>query len=349
MPGLPQARTAAAGSDGGDAGRPRQMPEHESTREAKLRRDAFVRKLPAFVQESVAELESLDEEVTTLEAQFRRERRQLERRFEALYAPLLARRAALIGSEPRVQGQAGEVSIPDFWLCAMKSETAISCNVTLKDEPALKSLRDVTCSTLQESKGIGFCLQFYFAPNKYFSNHILAKTYHLSGSDTEPVLERAEGTDIRWKPGMNLTVKLPNKSIVGNMVHQAGERCFSFFNFFQTLKISSDPVIVNQVTEMVEADYELARAFKDKLVPHAVRWFTTEAEDSEDFRSEASGDTEEAAEEFEAARLELALDAAVSDTKARALAESFDPPLPRSQASANASAPLQKLKGAMKM
>ena len=75
----------------------------------------------------------------------------------------------------------------------MKAETAVAVNVTPKDELALKSLRDITCSTLQETKGVGFCLQFYFAPNKYFSNHILAKTYYLSGSDTEPILEHAEG------------------------------------------------------------------------------------------------------------------------------------------------------------
>merc|ERR1719324_476082 len=119
----------------------------------------------------------------------------------------------------------------------MKSETAISCNVTLKDEPALKSLRDVTCSTLQESKGIGFCLQFYFAPNKFFNNHILAKTYHLSGSDTEPILERAEGTDIRWKPGRNLTLQQPSGAkTFSNSSGRQSDPCPSFFRFFDTLR-----------------------------------------------------------------------------------------------------------------
>jgi len=310
----------------------RQLPEYESSREAKLRRDVFVRKLPSCVQGSVLELEALDEDVASLEAQFRRERRQLERRFEALYAPLLARRAAVIAGETSLEGRAGEISVPDFWLGAMKAETAVAVNVTPKDEPALKSLRDITCSTLQESKGIGFCLQFYFAPNKYFSNHILSKSYHMSGSDTEPILERAEGTDIRWKPGMNLTVKQPAvKKLGGSSEGLQSEPCPSFFRFFDTLRISSDPALVNHVADWVESDYEVGRAFKDKLVPHAVRWFTGEAEDEEDFRSDASGDTEEATDELEAARLELALDAAVSAP----------------QASSNASvAAVQKLKGA---
>jgi len=311
MPG--QARNASGyvgGSVANNATAPsRQLPEYESSREAKLRRDAFVRKLPGKVQGSVVELEGLDVEVSDLEAQFRRERRQLERRFEALYAPLLARRATIVTGATGVEARAGEATVPDFWLGSMKAETAVALNIMPKDESALKLLRDVTCSTLQEAKGVGFCLQFYFAPNKFFSNHILAKTYYLSGSDTEPILERAEGTDIRWKPGMNLTVVVQPR---------CSDPCPSFFRFFDTLRVSSDPALVNHVADWIESDYEVARAFKDKLVPHAVRWFTGEADDMEDFRSDGScRDAEEAADELEAARFELALDAAVAAPQAK--------------------------------
>merc|ERR1719359_2519084 len=112
---------------------------------------------------------------------------------------------------------------------------------------------------------------------------------------------------------MNLTVKQPAVKKLGNgSAGQQSEPCPSFFRFFDTLRISSDPAATNRVAEWVESDYEIGRAFKDKLVPHAIRWFTGEAEDTEDFRSDDSGDAGEAAEELEAARLELALDAAVS-------------------------------------
>lgn len=299
MPGTPQARQAN-GTANGSAGlaavgtTSRHPFAHEASREAEARRSSFVRSLPACVQERVATLEAIDEEVANLEAQFRRERRQLERRFEALYAPFLARRAAVVAGETGGNQRAAEV--PDFWLGAMKAETAVATNVTPQDEPALRYLRDVTCSTLQEAKGVGFCLQFYFSPNKYFSNNILAKTYHISGTDTEPIIERAEGTVIRWKPGMNLA---------------ATNGCHSFFCFFDTLKVSPDPAMINRVADWVESDYEIGRAFKDKLVPHAVRWFTGEAEDAEEFESDDSRDAQEATDELEAARLELAVDAAV--------------------------------------
>jgi len=192
MRGPSQARNASGkppSSAGLNATVPvRQSLEHEASREARERRDAFVRKLPRNVQDSVGELETFDTAVVELEAQFRRERRQLERRFEALYAPLLARRAALVAGERIVGVRSDAVPVPDFWLGAMKAETAVAVNVSPKDEPALKSLRDVTCTTLQEAKGIGFCLQFFFAPNKYFGNHVLSKAYILSGSDTEQSL-----------------------------------------------------------------------------------------------------------------------------------------------------------------
>lgn len=302
MPGVQQANASSAGSAGYAAGTStsRHPFEVAAAREAEARRNNFVRNLPVYVQESVAALEAIDEEVANLEAQFRRERRQLERRFEALYAPFYARRAAVVAGESRNNQRVAEV--PDFWLGAMKAETAVAANVAPKDEPALRYLKDVTCSTLQEAKGVGFCLQFYFSPNKYFSNHVLAKTYHVSGSDTEPVIERAEGTDIRWKPGMNLA---------------ATNGCTSFFRFFDTLRVSPDPAMINRVADWVESDYEIGRAFKDKLVPHAVRWFTGEAEDAEEFESDEERDAEEAADELEAARLELALDAAVASPDPR--------------------------------
>ena len=34
------------------------------------------------------------------------------------------------------------------------------------------------------------------------------KTYHIFEEDGEPILQRAEGTDIEWKSGKNPTVKV---------------------------------------------------------------------------------------------------------------------------------------------
>jgi len=36
---------------------------------------------------------------------------------------------------------------------------------------------------------------------------VLSKSYFMV-DDTDPILERAEGTEIQWKPGKNVTVKV---------------------------------------------------------------------------------------------------------------------------------------------
>jgi hypothetical protein len=38
-------------------------------------------------------------------------------------------------------------------------------------------------------------------------HQVLSKSYHMLDDD-EPVLERSEGTEIDWKPGKNITVKV---------------------------------------------------------------------------------------------------------------------------------------------
>lgn len=44
---------------------------------------------------------------------------------------------------------------------------------------------------------------------------MLTKTYHML-DDTEPVLEKAEGCSIDWKPGKNCTVKVRRALLMNN-------------------------------------------------------------------------------------------------------------------------------------
>eukprot|EP01052_Picozoa_sp_SAG31_P008676 SAG31_NODE_441_length_15661_cov_17.905423_19_plen_109_part_00 len=57
-------------------------------------------------------------------------------------------------------------------------------------QPALDSLVDVQSLLLEDC--MSFRLVFTFAPNDYFTNGSLEKTYHLIDDD-EPILEKAEG------------------------------------------------------------------------------------------------------------------------------------------------------------
>lgn len=59
----------------------------------------------------------------------------------------------------------------------------------------------------EEIETTGFKLTFTFKENPYFTNTVLTKTYYMLDDD-EPVLDRSEGTQIDWKPGKNITVKV---------------------------------------------------------------------------------------------------------------------------------------------
>ncbi|WOL20418.1 nucleosome assembly protein 1 [Canna indica] len=102
------------------------------------------------------------------------------------------------------------------------------------DEGALKFLKDIRCCRIgNPSKG--FKLEFFFDPNPYFKNSVLTKTYHMSNSDDDPVLEKAVGTQIEWYPGKCLTQKVIKKKPKKDQRRQLiikTENCESFFNFF---------------------------------------------------------------------------------------------------------------------
>merc|ERR1712224_290887 len=83
--------------------------------------------------------------------------------------------------------------------------------------------------------------EFSFAPNEFFSNSALSKVYYLADTDDCPVLDKALGTEIQWKPGKNATIrvvkrKTKNGKTAGKVITRR-EPCGSFFNFFSTLEI----------------------------------------------------------------------------------------------------------------
>ncbi|KAL6209676.1 hypothetical protein ACLB2K_020616 [Fragaria x ananassa] len=83
-----------------------------------------------------------------------------------------------------------EKGVPDFWLTAMKNNEVLSEEISERDEGALKYLKDIKWSRIDEPKG--FKLDFFFNANPYFKNSIRTKTYHMIDDD-EPILEKAIG------------------------------------------------------------------------------------------------------------------------------------------------------------
>ncbi|KAL1326673.1 hypothetical protein AAHE18_13G246400 [Arachis hypogaea] len=83
-----------------------------------------------------------------------------------------------------------EKGVPAFWLNAMKNNEVLAEEISEHDEGALKFLKDIKWSRIDNPKG--FKLEFYFDTNLDFTNTILTKAYHMIDED-EPILEKAIG------------------------------------------------------------------------------------------------------------------------------------------------------------
>lgn len=185
--------------------------------------------------------------------------------------------------------------IPEFWLTLLKNHPQIVETITEEDEGALKHLVDVRMSYMEQP---GFKLDFEFSDNDYFTNKVLSKTYyyqdHAYGGDF--VYDHAEGCAVDWKEGKDLTVTIETKKQrhKGTNKTRVVKRTVpsnSFFYFF------SPPAIPNEEEEIdeeeaegldakLEADYEMGEEFKDKIIPHAVDYFTGKALQFEDYEDE---------------------------------------------------------------
>ncbi|GMJ07335.1 ARABIDOPSIS THALIANA NUCLEOSOME ASSEMLY PROTEIN 1;1, nucleosome assembly protein1;1 [Hibiscus trionum] len=146
-----------------------------------------------------------------------------------------------------------------------------------------------------------------------FKNTVLTKTYHMIDED-EPSLEKAIGTEIEWYPGKCLTQKLlkkkPKKGSKNAKPITKTEDCESFFNFFNPPEVPEDDEDIDEDTaeelqNQMEQDYDIGSTIRDKIIPHAVSWFTGEAmqadldidDDDEDDDDDIDEDEEDDEEE----------------------------------------------------
>lgn len=208
----------------------------------------YIESLDPVVRQRVDGLKGLQIEHTKLEAEFQREILELEKKFSEKYKPIYERRKQIIlgevePSEDEIkagikvdededdedeadeeeqrpvlsadQVAQGPKGIPGFWLTALSNHAGISELITERDEEALKHLIDVRVEYLENNKP-GFKLLFEFADEakEFFEDKILTKTYYYQeevGSLGDFVYDHAEGTEIKWKTGKDLTVRVETK------------------------------------------------------------------------------------------------------------------------------------------
>lgn len=292
------------------------------------RPSGYIESLPTAVKRRLNGLKYLQSKHADLENKFQEEVLALEKKYLLLYQPLYNQRAEIITGtyEPTEEEvAAGEKvdqeddseeeeeeeekaekmeedqdikGIPEFWLTLLKNHPQITETITEEDEDALKHLVDVRMSYMEQP---GFKLDFEFSENDYFKNKVLSKTYyyqdHAYGGDF--VYDHAEGCQVEWKEGKDLTVtvetkKQRHKGTNKTRVVKRTVPSNSFFYFFSPPTIPDAEEEIDEeeaegLDAKLEADYEMGEEFKDKIIPHAVDYFTGKAlqygdyDDDEDF------------------------------------------------------------------
>ncbi|KAK9149001.1 hypothetical protein Scep_007758 [Stephania cephalantha] len=270
------------------------------------------------VRKRVEFLREIQSQHDELEAKFFEERAALEAKYQKMYEPLYAKRYEIVNGVVEVEGvtsetpmeqgedkDAEEKGVPDFWLTAMKTNEVLVEEISERDEGALKYLKDIKWCRIDNPKG--FKLEFFFDPNPYFKNSVLTKTYHMIDDD-EPILEKAIGTEIEWYPGKCLTQKVlkkkPRKGSKNAKPITKTEDCESFFNFFNPPQVPEDDDDIDedtaeQLQNQMEQDYDIGSTIRDKIIPHAVSWFTGEAVQGDEYEEIEDGDDEDDGDEDE--------------------------------------------------
>ncbi|KAH7373886.1 hypothetical protein KP509_17G078800 [Ceratopteris richardii] len=273
---------------------------------------SIVDSLDPVVKNRVVVLQEIQAQYNEVEKKFLEEKAALEARYQKLYEPFYSKRFEIVNGIKDVEGLPEETGkadasvehkeeavkgVPDFWLNAMKANDILAFQITQRDEEALKYLKDIRWSKMEEPKG--FKLEFLFDTNPFFKNTLLTKEYHMI-EEEEPVLERAVGTEIEWNAGKNLTQKLMRKKVKKGAKNvkpiTKTEPCESFFNFFAPPRVPDDDEEIDhdkaeELQDIMEQDYAIGSTIRDKIIPRAVSWYTGELEDTEIYEdADESGD-----------------------------------------------------------
>ncbi|KAJ3064380.1 hypothetical protein HDU98_012212 [Podochytrium sp. JEL0797] len=293
------------------------------------KQSSYVTDLPSDVKRRVNALRNIQDEHSALESKFREEVLLLEKKYLTQHQPLFDKRAKIIAGdlepteteatrepEDEEDEEAVDTSapvdkatkgIPEFWLTALKTHHALSEFITEKDEEALKSLINIKYAYLPDNPG--FKLEFFFSENEFFTNDKLEKTYFLINSPStsygDVVYDHAEGTKIAWKADKDLSVTVEVKTQRHKTTNKTRTvkktvPCPTFFSFFSPptppTGDEDEEDEDEDIDQKLEMDYELGEIIKEKIVTHAVDWFTGKAlqyEDDGDYDDEDFDDDDD--------------------------------------------------------
>lgn len=286
--------------------------------------EEFMAELPERVRQRAQVLLQYHEEFMQLEKDMEQKECELRRKYDALYAPILARRKEIIsGADPTEEEvqkgfpaeHAGQVNIvgadgeekkglEDFWLQVLQHHVVLKSMIEDHDEDVLRHLVDISTKVVDGGYG-SFAVTFTFAPNPYLEEEQLTLTLHVKDDKTE-----IHRSPLTWKPGKNVTVHTVTKKQRAKRTGQVRtisreEPRPSFFSIFKESEDDDDDddddeADENDKEEEKEQLVSLMQVLHNSIVPCAVNYYTGEAPDgSSDVEDDEEDEEEEDEEESE--------------------------------------------------
>ncbi|KAK9513102.1 hypothetical protein O3M35_001367 [Rhynocoris fuscipes] len=298
--------------------------------------------LPDPIKRRLRALKKLQISILNMESEFYNEVHSLEMKYHQKFKALYDKRAKIVTGKyepnedelhpednlpeipPEVQAKlkveqsklADGPGIPNFWLTIFKNVGMLNEIIYTHDEDILSHLVDIR--VVLKNNPMGFRLEFIFTPNEFFTNTVLTKDYEMKCCPEEtdpfsfegPEIRNTKGCKIDWKPGRDVTVKTVKKvqkhkakGSVRTVLKTVKNE--SFFNFFSPPEIPEDNLtdIDEDIQMQLTADFEIGHYLRERVIPHAILFYTGEAlEDEESYEDYDEEDDEEDEEESAASR-----------------------------------------------
>jgi len=174
--------------------------------------------------------------------------------------------------------------VPEFWLVAMKNLEPLASLITAKDEEVLRYLINIRISYFDVP---GHRIEFEFSENEFFKDKVLTKSYFYPLlNDGDLHYHHAEGMEISWNAGKDLTVRVEtkkqrNKSVQNTLSHtlyvetnrtntiRQTVETNSFFNFFKP-PIPMEDAGERKEDDRLKQDNDIGEYIKEELIPEAI-------------------------------------------------------------------------------
>lgn len=274
-----------------DAGSGDEEEEEEEFEERIVYKDEHLAELNEDERKRVYALKSLHRLRNNILLKYKEELEEIDRKYDNIFQPNYRERDEIAYKE-----------LPYFWYYAMRNNPIIveATNLCEADKPVFKYLKRVFCTPFPREVcqvpeidrvicKLGFDVVFEFAEgNPFFEESVLVKSYYLVEDDpsADPIFDSAESTAITWKEEYK-----DNNSMFGFFL--------GFFKASQLPLDSDSQEEIDELTGIIQRDFEVGRELRDKVCPNAYLWYTGDAEDNvaeefstEDLKNDDANDAE---------------------------------------------------------